>query len=269
MADLTNPNQSLADILNTIKNSIGSPADSYKKPEYTQVNQPNKMGAEDINKVLGTDITYDRNEIENIYKDATKGAYDQELQQQANAEKSYYKQMATVQNTALDTMRQQYGQAIASGSSKGMQAANALSAVLGTSQTTNDTATKLAEDRQALGGKYATQMKKDTENALTYANEVGEKLGNMSHQFYNDDIQKLTAQLSYNQGINTDTAGYEANKYTAMSNLLANLANAGAGVYNNNQSSIAAIQAALEEALGYKYTADKNLEGTVYSANKR
>ena len=74
---------------------------------------------------------------------------------------------------------------------------------------------------------------------------------------YNDDIQKLTAQLAYNQAINTDAAGYAANKYTAQSNLAGTLASAGAGIYNNNQSAIASVQAAIEQANAQRYAADK------------
>ena len=74
---------------------------------------------------------------------------------------------------------------------------------------------------------------------------------------YNDQIQQLTAQLAYNQGINTDAAGYAANKYTANANLAGNNASAGAGVYNNNQSAIAQLQAAIESANAQRYAADK------------
>jgi hypothetical protein len=86
---------------------------------------------------------------------------------------------------------------------------------------------------------------------------MASNIGGLSHQLYNDDIQKLTAQLSYNQGINTDAAGYAANKYNANSNLQGTIASAGAGVYNNNQSALAAIQAAIEQANATKYASDK------------
>ena len=149
------------------------------------------------------------------------------------------------------------GQAVAAGANRGMQAANMLSTILGTTQAANEEATQLAVDRQTLANKYAQQLKQDTADALQYSNEMGNTIGSMAHQLYNDQIQQLTAQLAYNQGINTDAAGYAANKYTANANLAGNNASAGAGVYNNNQSAIAQLQAAIESANAQRYAADK------------
>ena len=132
-----------------------------------------------------------------------------------------------------------------------------LSAILGTTQTANEEATQLAVDRQARVNQYAQQLRQDSVDALKYSNDTANQIGTLSHQLYNDDIQKLTAQLAYNQAINTDAAGYAANKYTAQSNLAGTLASAGAGIYNNNQSSVAAIQSAIEQANAQRYAADK------------
>lgn len=258
---------SLSTILSQIRNTLGTANSTYAQPSYTDTTTPTLRSAEQLNNVLGTDITYDRNEIESIYNKASKAAYDAKLQEQANAERGYYGNIATMQDTALDTIRQQYSQAIASGASKGMQAANTLSAILGTSQQSIDEATKLAQDRQALGTTYAAELQKNASDALSYSNETASTLATLSRQLYNDDIQRLTAQLAYNQGINTDAAGVAANQYTALSNLLANYASSGAGVYNNNQSAIAAIQAALAEAEATKYAADQSTAATVYAAN--
>ena len=136
-----------------------------------------------------------------------------------------------------------------------MQAANMLSAILGTTQTANDEATDLAAARQQLVNKYAQQMRQDTVDALQYSNDMANTIGSLSHQLYNDEIQQKTAELAYNQGINTDYAGYMASRYTADANLAAALAGTGAGVYNNNQSAIAALEAAIETARGNKDTA--------------
>lgn len=256
MAELTNPNQSLSSILSVLQGVSNIP-DTYVRPEYTSVVDPTIRSAATLNELLGTDFTYDRDEIYGIYKDATKAAYDAELAQQRQAERGFYANMAAAQDTAIDTIRGQYGSAIASGASKGMQAANVLSAILGTSQAAADQATQLAQDRQQLGAQYGAQIKADAKDALSYANDVAAQIGGLAHQFYNDDIQRKTAELSYNQGINTDYAGYHANKYTANANLAGNIAAAGAGIYNNNQSAIASLKAAIEQANATKYAADK------------
>lgn len=252
---LNNPTQSLTDILAALQQNTPAINDSYVQPEYTNVTDPTLYNVSDLSKVLGLDFTYDRNEIEKIYQDATKASYLAETN--SGAERSYYSNLAAAQNTALDAIKQQYGQAVVTGANKGMQAANMLSAVLGTTQTANDEATALAEGKQKLANTYAAQLKKDTADALAYSNDVANSIGSLTHSLYNDQIQQLTAQLAYNQGINTDAAGYAANKYTAQSNLAGTLASAGAGVYNNNQSAIAQLQAAIEAANAQRYAADK------------
>ena len=248
---LTNPNQDLANLMQTVYGNAGGVSDGYVRPEYTDVINSRIMGVNDLANTLGVDFTYDRDEIEKIYQDATKAAL--QMEQQNGAERSYYNHLAAAQNTALDTIRQQYGQAVATGANKGMQAANMLSAILGTTQTANEEATQLAADKQALANKYAQQMRQDSIDALNYSNDMANQIGGLSHQLYNDMIQQKTAELSYNQGINTDAAGYAASKYTADANLSGALAGTGAGVYNNNNSAIAALQAAIETG---KYNVD-------------
>lgn len=256
MAELTNPNQNLSSILSVLQGAANIP-DTYVRPEYTGVVDPTIRSAAALNELLGTDFTYDRNEIYNVYKDATEAAHRAELAQQKQAERGFYANMAAAQDTAIDTIRGQYGSAIASGASKGMQAANVLSAILGTSQAAANQATQLAQDRQQLGAQYGAQIKADAKDALSYANDVAAQIGGLAHQFYNDDIQRKTAELSYNQGINTDYAGYQANKYTSNANLAGNIINAGAGIYNNNQSAIASMKAAIEQANATRYAADQ------------
>jgi len=250
---LTNPNASLEDTLNTVYNTTPRPSDGYVRPDYTNVVNSRIRDVNDLSKTLGVNFTYDRNEIEKIYQDATMAAL--RMEQNSGAERQYYNNLANAQNTMLDTIRQQYGSAVASGANRGMQAANMLSAILGTTQTANEEATNLAAARQELTNKYAQQMRQDTVDALNYSNDMANTIGSLSHQLYNDEIQQKTAELAYNQGINTDYAGYMASKYTADANLLAALAGTGAGVYNNNQSAIAALEAAIETARGNKDTA--------------
>ena len=252
---LNNPTQSLSDIVSALRNATGTVPDTYVQPEYMGLVNPSIYSAQQLSDLLGVNFTYDRNEIEKIYQDATKAAMRTELG--AGAERNYYSNLANAQNTALDTLRSQYGAAVAAGANKGMQAANALSAVLGTTQAAAQEATQLAVDRQKIANQYAAKLKQDTADALQYSNEVGNSIGSLAHQYYNDQIQQLTAQLAYNQAINTDAAGYAANKYTANANLAGTIGSAGAGIYNNNQSAIAQLQSAIEEANAQRYAADK------------
>ena len=242
--DLTSPNTSLVDLLNQVYDTARMPVNTYDRPAYTDVINSRIQSVNDLANTLGVNFTYDRDEIEKIYQDATLAAL--KMEQNSGAERQYYNNLANAQNTALDTIRQQYGSALATGANKGMQAANMLSAILGTTQTANEEATNLAAARQELVNKYAQQMRQDTVDALNYSNDMANTIGGLSHQLYNDMIQQKTAELSYNQGINTDYAGYAASRYTADANLAGALAGTGVGAYNNNQSAIAALQAAIE-----------------------
>ena len=259
---LTNPNATADALIKLVNNNARVVANAYNQPAYTGVVNSRIQSVNDLSKALGVDFTYDRDEIEKIYQDATKAAL--RMEQNSGAERDYYSHLAAAQNTALDTIRQQYGQALASGANKGMQAANMLSAILGTTQTANDEATDLAAARQQLVNKYAQQMRQDTVDALNYSNDMANSIGSLSHQLYNDMIQQKTAELSYNQGINTDAAGYAASKYTADANLAGALAGTGAGLYNNTNSAMAAIQAAIETARG-----NKDVASTTASSNER
>lgn len=242
--ELTDPNAEVIDLIKKVYANAEKVADSYNRPDYTGVVDSQIQSVNDLANTLGVNFTYDRDEIEKIYQDATLAAL--KMEQNSGAERQYYNNLANAQNTALDTIRQQYGSAVAQGASKGMQAANMLSAILGTTQTANEEATNLAAARQELVNKYAQQMRQDSVDALNYSNDMANSIGGLAHQLYNDQIQQKTAELSYNQGINTDYAGYAASKYTADANLSGALAGTGAGVYNNNNSAIAALQAAIE-----------------------
>lgn len=252
---LNNSTQSLSELVNILRSAFAT-GDAYTRPEYTPLNTTDIRDAEQLSNELGVNFTYDRNEIEKIYQDATKAAMRTEAE--SGAERKYYKNLSDAQNTALDAIRQTFRSAVATGANKGMQAANTLSAILGFTQQAGDEATQLAVDRQNLANNYAAQLKEDSAKALQYSNEMGNTIGSMAHQLFNDEIQELTARLGYNQALNTDYAGYGANKYTADANKAGTLGAAGAGVYNNTQSAIAAIRAAVEAAEAQKYASEKN-----------
>lgn len=236
-------------------NGYGNLADTYNTPDYTNVDDASVRSIQQLQQDLGTNVNYDYDAIKSIYDRATIAA--NEIEQQSGAERSYYQHLADAQNTALDTIRQQYGSAIANGATRGMQAAQQLSAVLGMAGTANEEATQLAIDKQTRANQYASQMAQNAKDALQYSNSEQLELANLSRTLYNDAIQKQTAQLSYNQGINTDNANYNAARATALGSLQSSLANTIAGVYNNNQSAIATLQSAIANANANKYAADR------------
>lgn len=266
-AMLNNPRQSLDSIINQIRGAVGTAEDTYVRPDLINTVDPTMLDVQAMSAMLGMDFTYDRAAIEEILQGAVDAQYDLRQTEQGIAERKYNQNMAVAQNTALDTMRQQQGQAVAQGASTGARAANELSAVLGISQQAAEEATQLAMDRQLMAKEEGVSRAQATSQALQQSNEAYLNYGALARQHYNDQIQQLAAELAYNQAINTDYAGYEANRYSADQNLLASIQQSGSNVYGNNQSSLAGIQQAIEQAQAQRYAADQQLEAQRIAAN--
>lgn len=263
---LNKANSSLGNYINQLS-SKSQLADTYTTPQYTNVTDAGVRSLSDLQSQLGTNFTYDRKAIEDIYNNATSSAYQTALTQQKLAERNYNTQLASAQNTAVDTMRQQQGQAIASGASKGMQAANVLSAILGTSQTGAEAATGLAQDRAVLGQTYAQKFADNAVNALDASNTMQSTLASLSRQLYNDDIQAKTAELAYNQGINTDYAGYQAQRQAALASIINGINTNASSIYNNNQSALAQLEAAVQAAQAQRDYASITGDASRYTAD--
>lgn len=88
-------------------------------------------------------------------QDATAQAYALKRKQQQNAEQNFYNQLYDTNATVLDTIRRNNAAAIASGASKGAQAANELSTILQGQQASVDAATQLAESNYDLASEEA------------------------------------------------------------------------------------------------------------------
>lgn len=88
-------------------------------------------------------------------QDATAQAYALKRKQQQDAEQSFYNQLYDTNATVLDTIRRNNASAIATGASKGAQAANELSAMLQGQQASVDAATQLAQSNYDLASEEA------------------------------------------------------------------------------------------------------------------
>lgn len=206
----------------------------YKDKVTTDVKQPNKtatlQNGSDLASKYG--ITYDAASIENKFNEATKAKYDVLRKEYDATQNKFYNNMYNNQQTALDTIRKSNAEAVATGASRGVQAANELSSVLGLQQSTTDEATQLAVDRNALADKEAAAYAENKVNAFNKANELGLSLGNLASGIYASDVQFDVAQLDYYARLDA-----------AMKNLMG-------------------MQ---EQANANMYAADKNLEGTKFT----
>ena len=138
-------------------------------------------GANDMSK-YGIDYSPEQREaIAQIFRDSATAAY-------GTAQNEFSNTMAQQQASLSDTIRRSQAQAVATGASKGMQAANELSSMLGLQQTA-------AEQASAMQGSYAQALA----DAQTKAYEVQNAANQVGMQGYAADsaseAQKYAANV--------------------------------------------------------------------------
>lgn len=218
----------------TFQNYNPSPAAS--SPSY-KPKTPSYMTGDAMAKNLGIDYNYKN--ILSKYDEATAAEYALKNKEYAMTENQFYNQMYGAQGTALDTIRKSQAQAIATGASRGLQAANELASMLGLQQETVASATDLAQQRNMLKDKEAEAYTQNVINATNTYNTLGTTLGNLINNKYAADIQHNVGLMEYFKGLDQNAKNLEGTMYAADRNLEGN-----------------------------KYTADQNLEGTKYTADQ-
>ena len=100
----------------------------------------------------------DEQAILDKYNQATAAQFAAQQNQNMIAENNFYNQMYNTQRTAMDTIRQSNAAAVSTGASRGMQAANELSALLGLQQESIASATELANARRQTAQEETAAM---------------------------------------------------------------------------------------------------------------
>lgn len=173
-------------------------------------NAPNGGGlARDYN------ITQDRAELEKLLTSAVDAKYAQLNAAHKRTEDAYYDSIGKTQDTVLSTLRKGNMNAITSGASKGVQAANELAAVLGLSQAGADGATTVAQAGSDLALNHATDLALAKSDALTTSNDLGKALAQIGSTFYNSDVVRYGSELNHNAAMDANMAGLMAQKYAS------------------------------------------------------
>lgn len=140
-------------------------------------------------------LSTDAQSIKSMYDRATAAAQAVEERGIANAEAAWQRNLAGTQATALDTIRKNNASAIATGASKGMQAANELSAVLGLQDTAVEESTALAQQRLDLADAYAAEYAKNAVTAQETADANRQAMMNAAMQQYGYDTEYAAQEL--------------------------------------------------------------------------
>ena len=189
-------------------------------------------------------LNYNMDSIKAILDAATQAQYALKNQRYGQTENTFYNQMNNTQATALDTLRQSQAAAVATGASKGMSAANELSAILNLQNTASVEANTLATGKQNLATEETQAYKDNASTALTTSNTVKQAIAQLAQTKYGYDTQGYAAQLSYMSALQDALA----QKYGSDKTL--------EGVQYNADANVEASKIAAQKygSSGYAYT---------------
>ena len=179
-------------------------------------------------------LTYDMGQIKGILDKATQGIYDNKNEAFKTTENNFYNQMGGLQAESIDALKKTQAQAVATGASKGMAAANELSAILGLQETAAPIANDLGNQRNLLATEEAGAYSKNAATALDTSNSIKQAIANLDLTKYGYDTQESIGIMDYLAALQDTAATKDASAKT------------------------------LE---GVKYNADANLAGTKYNSD--
>lgn len=168
-----------------------------------------KTAKQYANEFANMDVDYQG--ILDKFNAATNASYAQKRAQLAQTENKFYNQMYDTQRTALDTIRQSNARAVSTGASRGMQAANELSAILGLQEQSTETATQLAQASQDLAAEESEAVLNNMLNAYQQAKQDQQTYLQLGLQAQQMDATQAQAEREYEQTLSDKLrAAYES-----------------------------------------------------------
>lgn len=138
-------------------------------------------------------------DLQKKFDAVTEAEYDKQRTELQNTENKFYNKLYDTQKTTMDTIRQNNAQAVATGASRGVQAANELAALLGLQQESVEGATDIANKATTIAQDETQAMLENVLNAETKAQEANQALANILVQAGSVDVE----------GQNADTAAMQ------------------------------------------------------------
>ena len=187
------------------------------------VNRPTMAGLELGDKY---DIQYNQDYIWDLLDKATTAEYNSKRQEFAATENKFYNELYDTQASALDAIRASNSAAVATGATKGMAAAQQLAAILGLEQSSVESATDLANQRNELAAKEAEAYAKNANTALETFNALKQTIAEDALNKYGYDTQGYVGALEYNAALQKNLSeimqpqnAANATMYAAVRNL--------------------------------------------------
>ena len=137
----------------------------------------------------------DEQAILDKYNAATIAQYNLQREQNRQAENKFYNQMYNTQKTAMDTIRQANAAAVSTGASRGIQAANELSALLGLQQESVESATELAQANRQTAQEETAAVLENVLNAYQQAQQERSNLVSQGIEAASVDVQNAANNM--------------------------------------------------------------------------
>ena len=187
----------------------------------------------------------DEQAILDKYNAATIAQYNVQREQNRQAENEFYNQMYNTQRTAMDTIRQANAAAVSTGASRGVQAANELSALLGLQSESVASATELAQANRQTAQEETAAVLENVLNAYQQATSERQQLVSQAIESASVDAQESANEIAAMEA--------ETNRLTQQTNTAATLVSA---AENGTAQYLATLQ-----QLGYDYSGEASSEG--------
>ena len=138
----------------------------------------------------------DEQAILDKFNAATAAQFNLQREQNRQAENAFYNQMYNTRQTAMDTIRQSNAAAVSTGASRGVQAAQELSALLGLQQESVASATELANANRQTAQEETAAVLENVLNAYQQAEQQRQNLITAGIQAASVDVEKANVEAT-------------------------------------------------------------------------
>ena len=261
--------EEMANYVSTIIQAAKGELGDVVKPEYMKAEKPGEVELRSLEELAETyGITYDYDKLYGLFNDSVEAQYKAIYDKQKQNENAYYDNATAAQNTLLDTLSRDRGNAVQAGVSKGMQAANALGAMLGVSQQFADNATALSQERTNTANNYGAAIAKAKVDAEATSNERKNAIMEIAKMLYGYDSEQYVANMDNYNTVLTNNAALQQtymNNNAALQNALASIFG---GVANNKISGDANVQSSTLASEAQKAAAQYAAAAQQYAAQQ-
>ena len=208
-----------------IKTNYGSVTDWLSNKKYTPLVTPDDIKNSRTAELQGLGvgdlygIEYDAGAIEGIYNRATDAQYALKQKEYQAAENQYYRNMYASQNSAIDALRAQRADQIATGMSAGLAAAAESATAMGLQDTNAAGALELANKRQTMADEIAAAYAENIVKAFEASQSAKQAIAGIDLDRYAADTEwdaALAGTLGYLEEANANVHAAQLGEYATI-----------------------------------------------------